>query len=138
VYNHHSFYGNTAWHGGYYNGGYHDGYGYRNGWDRRGLENRGYANRAEGWNHDENWNRSSSADHGWDSNSWARADNASRKSNAFSGFGDRFGGGGWASRAESFRGWGSMRRGGFFGGRFGGGRFGGGGFRGGFHGGFRR
>jgi hypothetical protein len=138
VYNHNSFYGNTAWHGGYYNGGYHDGYGYRNDWDRGGLENRGYANRAEGWNHDGNWNRSLSADHGWNSNSWARADNAFRKSNAFSGFGDHFGGGGWASRAESFRGWGSMRRGGFFGGRFGGGRFGGGGFRGGFHGGFRR
>ena len=40
---------------------------------------------------------------------------------------------GWASRADSNRGWGSMRSSGFSGGRFGGGRFGGGGF-----GGFRR
>jgi hypothetical protein len=43
------------------------------------------------------------------------------------GFGELGGFGGWASRANSFRGWGSMRAGGFGGGRFGG-----------FHGGFRR
>jgi hypothetical protein len=64
-------------------------------------------------------------------NSWAHADNAFRSSNAFSGFGNRSADG-WQSRAESFRGWGSMRAGGFFGGRFGGEHFGGGGFRGGF------
>jgi hypothetical protein len=138
VYNHNNFYGNTAWHGGYYNGGYHNGYGYRNDLDRSSLENHGYANRAAALNHDENWNRNLSAGHRVNSDSWARADSAFRNSNAFSGFGDRFGGGGWASRAASFRGWGSMRGGGFFGGRFGGGGFGGGGFRGGFHGGFRR
>jgi hypothetical protein len=137
VYNHNNFYGNSAWHGGYYNGGYHNGYGYRNDWDRSALQNHGYANRAEGWNHHENWNRNLSADRGLNSNSWGRADNTFRKSNAFSGFGDRFGGGGWASRADSFRGWGSMRGSGFLGGRFGGGGFGGGRF-GGFHGGFRR
>ena len=45
----------------------------------------------------------------------------------FGGFGDS---GGWASRADSGRGWGSMDRSGFSGGRFGGGGFGGGGFRG--------
>ena len=28
VYNHNTFYGNTAWHGGYYNGAYHNSYGY--------------------------------------------------------------------------------------------------------------
>src|SRR5262249_39082840 len=134
VYNHNNFYGNSAWHGGYYNGAYHDGYGYHNAYDRSALENTGYANRAEDWNHDENWNRGLSADRGWNSNSWAHADSAFRSSNAFSGFGNRFGGGGWASRASSFRGWGSMRGGGFSGGRFGGGGFGGGGF----HGGFRR
>jgi Protein of unknown function (DUF3300) len=138
VYNHNNFYGNSAWHGGYYNGGYHNGYGYQNDLDRSDLENHGYANRAESSSRHENWNRNLSAEHRLNSNSWAHADKDFRASNAFSGFDDRFGGGGWASRAASFRGWGSMQRGGFFGGRFGGGGFGGGRFRGGFHGGFRR
>jgi hypothetical protein len=62
---------------------------------------------------------------------WARADPGFRSSNAFSGLTDRLGhGGGWQARAESFRGWGSMRASGFSGGRFGGGRFGGGHFGG--------
>jgi hypothetical protein len=141
AYNHNNFYGNAAWHGGYYNGAYHNGYGYHNAYDRRSLENSGFANRAEKWNRDENWNRDLSGfdhDRGLNPNTWAHADNLFRNSNAFSDFGDRFAGGGWASRASSFRGWGSMRHGGFFGGRFGGGGFGGGRFRGGFHGGFRR
>ncbi len=30
VYHGGGYYGNTAWHGGYYNGGYHDSYGYNN------------------------------------------------------------------------------------------------------------
>jgi hypothetical protein len=128
VYNHNNFYGNSAWHGGYYNGAYHHGYGYANAYDRSALENRGFASRAESWNQDENLDRRLNSD------SWAHADSAFRNSNAFSGFDDRSGGG-WASRADSFRGWGSMRSSGFFGGRFGGGHFGGGGFRGGgFHG----
>jgi hypothetical protein len=138
AYNHNNFYGNSAWHGGYYNGAYHDGYGYHNAYDRAAMENRGFANRAANWNRDDNWNRDLSnldRDRGLSGNSWAHADNAFRSSNAFSGFGDRFGRGGWESRADSFRGWGSMRSGGFLGGRFGGGHFGGGGFRGGgFHG----
>src|SRR5262249_35448407 len=50
LYNHNNFYGNSAWHGGYYNGAYHDGYGYHNAYDRSALENTGYANRAEDWN----------------------------------------------------------------------------------------
>ncbi len=127
VYNHNSFYGNSAWHGGYYNGGYRDGYGYHTAFDRAAATNyRGTASRAEDVNR------------AWGANSWAHADKAFRSSDAFSGLGDRFGGGGWESRAQSFRGWGSMRAGGFGGGRFGGGRFGGGHF-GGFHGGgFRR
>jgi hypothetical protein len=135
AFNHNDFYGNPAWHGGYYNGAYHEGYGYQNAWERAAA-NRGYANRAAG--------REFAGEHGAGADSWARADNAFRRSNAFSGFdrfggdrfgGDRFGGfGGWQSRADSFRGWGSLRAGGFHGGRFGGGRFGGGGFRGGgFH-----
>lgn len=134
VYNHNNFYGNSAWHGGYYNGAYHHGYGYPNAYNRLSEEHRGYAGRADDLN--------AAATRGFEgdheaANSWARADNSFAHSNAFSGFSDRFGGGGWHSRASSFRGWGSMRAGGFFGGRFAGGRFGGGHF-GGFHGGFRR
>jgi hypothetical protein len=128
AYNHNDFYGNPAWHGGYFNGSWHTGYGYRNAYDRAALENRGFASRMEdrglaGLNGDREGNTS-----------WARADNALRNSDAFSGFRDRFGGGGWGARAASLRGWGSMRASGFFGGRFGGGHFGGGGF----HGRFRR
>ncbi|HUK17706.1 MAG TPA: DUF3300 domain-containing protein [Bryobacteraceae bacterium] len=134
VYNHNNFYGNTAWHGGYYNGGYHDGYGYHNAYNRAEANNfRGSANRVSNLNRE--------ADRNFEANragSWAHDESAFGRSNAFSGLGDRFGGlGGWESRAHSFRGWGSMRAGGFFGGRFGGGGFGGGHF-GGFHGGFRR
>jgi hypothetical protein len=140
-FNHDDFYGNPAWHGGYYNGAYHEGYGYRNAWESAAAS-RGYASRAAG--------RELAGEHPAASDSWASADHAFHGSNAFSGFdrfgddrsgGDRFGGfGGWQSRADSFRGWGSMRAGGFRGGRFGGGRFGGGGFRGGGFrgGGFRR
>lgn len=134
VYNHNNFYGNTAWHGGYYNGAYHNGYGYHNAYDRSALENAGYANRAANWNRNENLDRNLSrygSERALNSNSWAHADDAFRQSNAFSGF-DRSGLGGWQSRADSFRGWGSMRFGGFGGGRFGGGHFGGGHF-GGFH-----
>jgi hypothetical protein len=127
VYNHNNFYGNTAWHGGYYNGAYHDGYGYHNAYDRAAASRAGYAGRAA------ELDRGFEGDRAMGANSWAHADDAFRRSNAFSGFGDRSGGfGGWQSRADSFRGWGSMHGGGFFGGRFGGGRFGGGGFRGGF------
>ncbi len=134
VYNHNSFYGNSAWHGGYYNGGYHNGYGYHNAYNRTTVNNfRGSASRLNDvTREDDHLN----AD---DAGSWSHDESAFGRSNAFSGLGDRFGGlGGWSSRADSFRGWGSMRAGGFSGGRFGGGHFGGfggGGFRGG---GFRR
>jgi hypothetical protein len=133
VYNHNNFYGNTAWHGGYYNGAYHNGYGYHNAYNKTTVNNfAGSTNRVNNFtreNQNINANRS---------NSWAHDDSAFGRSNALSGLGDRSGGfGGWSSRADSFRGWGSMRAGGFGGGRFGGGGFGGGGF-GGFHGGFRR
>ncbi len=123
VYNHNTFYGNAAWHGGYYNGGYHAGYGYHNAYQARATTAyHGSASRAEAVRPD--------ADRGW-----AHDDSAFGRSNAFTGLGNRFGGtGGWESRANSFRGWGSMRAGGFGGGRFGGGFRGGGGF----HGGFRR
>jgi uncharacterized membrane protein YgcG len=133
VYNHSNFYGNSAWHGGYYNGAYHDGYGYHNAYNRTALNNfSGSANRLKNFNQED---RNLTANR---VNSWNHDESAFGRSNAFSGLGDRFGGlGGWESRANSFRGWGSMRAGGFGGGRFGGGfgHFGGGGFHGG---GFRR
>jgi hypothetical protein len=138
VYNHNYFYGNTAWHGGYYNGAYHDGYGYHNAYNRNAINNfRGSASRLNNFNQGDRNLTANRAD------SWSHDESAFGRSNAFSGLGDRFGGlGGWESRAHSFRGWGSMRAGGFGGGRFGGGfgHFGGGGFHGGgFHGGgFRR
>jgi Protein of unknown function (DUF3300) len=135
VYNHNTFYGNTAWHGGYYHGGYHDGYGYHNAYNGATVNGfKGSANRINNFDRDDD--RSFNANR---ADSWAHDDSAFGRSNAFSGLGDRFGGlGGWSSRADSFRGWGSMRGGGFGGGRFGGGGFGGGHF-GGFHGGgFRR
>jgi hypothetical protein len=132
VYNHNNFYGNTAWHGGYYNGGYHDGYGYHNDYNKTTVNSfHGSAARLNDFTHEDDRNLNANR-----ADSWSHDDSAFGRSNAFSGLGDRFGGlGGWSSRADSFRGWGSMRAGGFGGGRFGGGGFGGGGFRGG---GFRR
>ena len=51
VYNHNNFYGNSAWHGGYYNGGYHDGYGYHNAYNRTTVNNfSGSANRINNFN----------------------------------------------------------------------------------------
>jgi hypothetical protein len=130
VYNHNSFYGNSAWHGGYYNGAYHAGYGYHNAYNRAAADFRGSANRSGDWNRAVT--HGFAGDRALDANSWAHADNDFRSSNAFSRFG------GWQSRAASFRGWGSMRASGFLGGRFGGGHFGGGHFGGGHFGGFRR
>ena len=115
VYHGGAYYGNSAWHGGYYNGGYHNSYGYNNNYNRNVNTN---VNR----NVNNNFNSSRSAD----ANSWAH--NSGSKSSAFSSSGEHSGG--WSSRAESNRGWGSMRSSGFSGGRFGGGGFhGGGGFR---------
>lgn len=123
AYNHAAFYGNAAWHGGYYRGGY----GYHNAYNRSANLNHPVNN---------NLNRNINADRSLGSNSWAHNAGEFGRSNAFiglSGHAGGFGGGGWASRADSFHGWGSMRAGGFGGGRFGGGGFGGGRF-GGFHG----
>jgi hypothetical protein len=151
VYNHNNFYGNTAWHGGYA-GGYHP-YGYDGSYHPYGNYNRSQFNRnvsGNQFNSDVNRNVSGntvnvnksgafSNNHFADANSWAQHNNGAGRSNAFSGLsghGGDFGGGfgGWSSRADSARGWGSMRSSGFSGFHsFGG--FGGGGF-GGFHGGF--
>ena len=150
VYHGGAYYGNSAWHGGYYNGGYHSGYGYDNAYNRTNAENHynNYKNSGNTYNRNVSGNTANvnkqnaqdfNANHPSASNSWAQHSGDSEKSNAFSGlsghsggFGDS-GGGGWSSRAESSRGWGSMRSSGFGGGRFGGGGggFGGGGFRGG-------
>jgi len=144
VYNHNNFYGNPAWHGGYYNGGYHP---YNNAYNRNAENN--FRNNGNTYNRNVNRNTTNfnrtgaqAGDRLSGSNSWAQHNNLGSHSGAFSGLGDHSAGsfgdrGGWASRAESSRGWGSMLHSGFGGGRFGGGRFGGGGF-GGFHGGFRR
>src|SRR5215471_18545259 len=116
-----AFVGNTAWHGGYvagdhpydYDGGFHP-YGASN---LHGSEfNKNEFNRNE-------INRAN-LNHFSDANSWAHHDNWAGKSTAFSGLHSHgFGGfGGWSSRADSARGWGSMHAGGF------------GGFHGGFHG----
>jgi uncharacterized protein DUF3300 len=126
LYNHNAFYGNAAWHGGYV-GGYHP-YGYDGGYHPYGND---AFNRQVTRNEFTN-------NHFADANSWAQHDNWAGKSNAFSGLSARGGDlGGWSSRADSARGWGSLRSSGFGGFRsFGG--FHGGGF-GGFHGGgFRR
>ena len=123
AYNHAAFYGNTAWHGGYY----------------RGYSYHGAYNRAANLNRTANFNRNFH-DQSFRSEDWSHDAGRFDRSNAFSGLNGHvggFGGGGWASRADSFRGWGSMSACGFGGGRFGGGGSGGGRF-GGFHGGFRR
>ena len=146
VYNHNSFYGNTAWHGGYYNGGYHNSYGYNNAYNRTNVGNsyRGGDNTinrnvsGNTVNVDRQSTQNVSADRSSASSSW-HDQGFGGGSGAFSGLSNHSGGfgglGGWSSRAESSRGWGSMRSSGFSGGRFGGGGFGGGGFGGG--GGFR-
>ncbi|MGB8784565.1 MAG: DUF3300 domain-containing protein [Terriglobales bacterium] len=154
IYHGGGYYGNTAWHGGYYNGGYHGGYGYNNAYNHSGNYNNynhsNYGNSYKGGgntynnvnvNHQnaQNFN----ANHSSSANSWAQHSNVGGGgSTAFSGMDGHsaggFGGsGGWSSRAESGRGWGSMGASGFSGGRFGGGggfsgggrSFGGGGFR---------
>ena len=152
VYHGGAYYGNSAWHGGYYNGGYHGGYGYNNAYNHsNNYNNYNHPNNGNSYkgggntynrnvNNTANVNRQSAqnfqSSHSSASNSWAQHSNSSSgRSNAFSGMsghsGGFGGGGGWSSRAESSRGWGSMRSSGFSGGRFGGGGFGGGGFRGG-------
>jgi hypothetical protein len=151
VYHGGAYYGNSAWHGGFYNGGYHPSYGYNNSFSHTNTYNnynRNTVNRNVSGN-TVNFNKSNaqnfgedrskfSDDHSMSSNSWAQHTDTTH-SGAFSGLGGHSGGfgdgGGWASRADSSRGWGSMRSSGFGGGRFGGS---GGGFGGGRFAGFRR
>jgi hypothetical protein len=148
VYHGGAYYGNSAWHGGYYNGGYHSSYGYNNSYNHNnynsGYNNKSYAQNGNNYKNSGNtYNKNVSGNtvnvnnsHSSSSNSWAQHDaGSSGHSDAFSGMSGHSGGfggsSGWSSRAESGRGWGSMGSSGFGGGRFGGGGggFGGGGFR---------
>jgi hypothetical protein len=153
VYHGGAYYGNSAWHGGYYNGGYHGSNGYNNYYNHSNY-NSNY-NRSNYSNYNKNsgntYNKNVSGntvnvnrqgsqnfsnDRSSGSNSWSGHSSwGGGSSNAFSGMSGHSGGfggsGGWSSHAESSRGWGSMGSSGFGGGRFGGGGggFGGGGFR---------
>jgi hypothetical protein len=120
VFNHNTFYGNAAWHGGYV-GGYHP-YGVDGGYHPYGNEfnrnefNRNEINRSELSNVNRSEAQSFRDNHFSDADSWAHHDNWSGGSSAFSGLRGHTGGfGGWSSRADSARGWGSMRAGGFSG-----------------------
>jgi hypothetical protein len=141
VYHGGAYYGNSAWHGGYYNGGYHNSYGYNNNYNHSGNNYNNYHggnsyNRNVSGN-TVNINKQSAQNYGAShpsaTNSWAQHSDSNSRSTAFSGTGGHSGGygnsDGWSSRAESSRGHGSMQASGFSGGRFGGGGRGGGGFR---------
>jgi uncharacterized membrane protein YgcG len=140
VYHGGAYYGNAAWHGGYYNGGYHGSYGYNNAYNHsNNYNNYNHSNTANNYKSGNTYNnvnvnnnhqsaQNYNSDRSSGSNSWAQHSGGGN-SNAFSGmsghsggFGGGSSGGGWSSRAESSRGWGSMGSSGFGGG---------GGFRGG-------
>lgn len=143
VYHGGGYYGNTAWHGGYYNGGYHNSYGYNNNYNNYNRYSNSSYNRNSYNNYNKNIsgntvnvNKASPSNFHSGSSSWSNHGSwGGGSSNAFSGMSGHSGSGGfggsdgWSSRADSNRGWGSMRSSGFSGGRFGGGGFGGGGFR---------
>src|SRR5580658_6660996 len=133
VYHGGAYYGNTAWHGGYYNDGYHSSYGNKS----YAQNGNNYKNSGNTYNKNVSGNTMNvNTDHSASSNSWSHGGGGGGSSNAFSGMSGHSGGfggsSGWSSRAESGRGWGSMGSSGFGGGRFGGGGggFGGGGFGG--------
>ena len=129
----HPYYGNSAWHGGYYGNGYDHNNRYNNGYNRNGYHANNYNRNTNVNRNTVNVNnanrqnasaaRSDASARGWGSSG------SGRGATAFSGFGDRSGGGGWRNREASSRGWGSRGGGGGWGG--GGRSFGGGGFRGG-------
>jgi len=140
VYHGGGYYGNTAWHGGYYNGGYHNSYGYSNNYNHYNNSSYTYNNYNKNISGNTvNVNKQNAQNFGANhsgSSSWAsHGSSDGGHSNAFSGMNGHSGSGGfggsngWSSRADSSRGWGSMGSSGFSGGRFGGGGSGGGGFR---------
>jgi hypothetical protein len=141
-----AYYGNSAWHGGYYGGGYNN-----NGYHNNNYNNYNHSNYNSGNRNTNisgntvNVNRSGSSGSsswggdksgGWDSSASSRGwgqSGTGRGATAFSGAS----GGGWQSRSSSARGWGSSGGGGGWGGRSSGGGFGGRSFRGFGGGGFR-
>jgi hypothetical protein len=162
VYHGGSYYGNSAWHGGYYNGGYHNGYGYNNAYSHnnynnayshnnyndaynRSNYNSSYKNNGNTYNKNVSGNtvnvnkqnaQNFNANRSSASNSWAKHDSGSSgHSNAFSGMSGHSGGFG-GSGGWSSKAESSRGWGSMRSSGFGGGRFGGGGFQGG--GGFRR
>src|SRR4029450_9351908 len=91
---HGAFYGNAAWPCSYYHGCYHyGGYGYANAY-----------NRTADFNRTTDFNRTVTRTTSFNSSAWAHDAGA-------------FHADGWTTRATSMRGWGSMRAGGFSGGR---------------------
>jgi hypothetical protein len=139
VYHGGAYYGNSAWHGGYYNGGYHSSYGYNNNYNHNNYNNYNHSNSNNNYKNSGNtYNKNVSGNtlnvnKQGSSNSWAQHNSGSSgRSDAFSGMSGHSGGSdGWSSKADSSRGWGSMHSSGYSGGRFGGGGSGGGGFHGG-------
>jgi hypothetical protein len=149
-----AYYGNSAWHGGYYGGGYYNN-GYHNNnynnYNHSNYNNSGHNNYNSGNRTNvsgntvnvNNVNRSNSSSlaqgdksGGWDSASSSHGWGQSGSSRGASAFGGSSGGG-WQSRTSSARGWGSSGGGGGWGGRSSGGGFGGGSFGGFGGGGFR-
>ena len=142
-----AYYGNSAWHGGYYGGGYNNYHNnFNNSYHNTNYHDNSYHN--TNYNHNTNIsgntvnvNRSGASSFsgdksgGWgdsaSSHGWGQS-GSGRGSTAFSGFGGGSASG-WQSRSASARGWGSRGGGGGWGGGSfgGGGGFGGGGFRGG-------
>jgi hypothetical protein len=137
VYHGGAYYGNSAWHGGYYNGGYHGSNGYNNNYNHSNYNSNynrsNYNKNVSGNTVNINKQGSQNFNHSSSSNSWGQHNSGSSgHSDAFSGMSGHSGGAdGWSSKADSSRGWGSMHSSGFSGGRFSGGGSGGGGFRGG-------
>jgi Protein of unknown function (DUF3300) len=149
-----AYYGNSAWHGGYYGGGYNNAYhnNYNNAYHNTNYNNNAYHNNNYNHNSYNSGNRTSnvsgntvnvnragtggSSFSGDKSGSWGDSasshgwgQSASGKgSTAFSGFSGG-GSGGWQSRSSSARGWGSRGGGGGWGGGSSGGGFRGGGGR---------
>jgi hypothetical protein len=136
VYHGGAYYGNAAWHGGYYNNSYHNGNNY-NSYNHSYNSSQNKYNNYKGSGNTYNKNVSGNTvnvNRSPSSSSLSQHDTSHGDSDSFSGVKGNsggLGGGGWSSRADSSRGWGSMRSSGFSGGRFGGGGGGFGGGRGG-------
>ena len=105
VYHGGAFYGNSAWHGGYYNGGYHGGYGYNNAYNHTNITTTSPNHKriqqvtTEQRQQRQQGRKPVNVNTGGSEHerepppdSWAHHDSAFGKSNAFSGMGDHSGG----------------------------------------------